>query len=98
MPKTKRSIRDELSEALIISIADVFEENGIGLLRRLLKDEPGVVLDLLSRCLRAADVECVMELGGDAPDDLLREISRRVAVGLRRGTAAEGKPPPNRLN
>lgn len=98
MPRPKRSIRDDLPEGLIISIADVFEEDGAELLRRLLKDEPSVVLDLLSRCLRPADVKGVMELRGDAPDALLQEISERVAGGIRRGTVAEGKPPPSRLN
>ena len=98
MSQRGRSVRDELSEDFIISIADVFEAHGANVLREVIQGDPDAALDLLSRVLRPEDVEAVRVLGGDIGDDILQEIAERVVAGIRKGTAAEGKPPPNHLN
>ncbi len=96
--KAKRSIRDELPEAFVVSIADSFEVEGASVLRTMLKERPDLAYEVISKVLRPEDMKRVRALGNEVNDDVLREIARRAAEGVRKGTVAEGKPALSRLN
>jgi hypothetical protein len=78
-----------------MAFADVFEEKGVEVLRKVLATDPGLFRTVLASVLSERQIENLM----DGPtDDALDDAVRRVAANIRRDTPAEGKPRLGRLN
>jgi hypothetical protein len=91
----KRHIRDHVSVEFIMAVADSFEKHGAATLRQVLETDPDAARTVLATVLSKRDVDSVME---DPAQAMLEEATRRIVANARRGTPAEGKPRPSKLN
>lgn len=91
----QRSPRDGLSDAFLISMADVLEDGGVPFLRRLAEQSPGAFADLLSRVASPRQAARIME---NPTDEGLASVLGALVDGIRRGTVAAGKPSRARLH
>jgi hypothetical protein len=85
----KGSLRDCVSPAFLMDMADVLEDAGVPYLRRVAEEAPEAFADLLAKIASPAMVKAIIADPSDA--ELGRVLSVTVA-GIRRGTPAEGKP------
>jgi hypothetical protein len=82
-------------ENFLMAFADSFEEDGIEALRHTMENDPAAFRHVLSSVLRKEEID---RLGPNPSDEILRLTADAIVKGIRRGTAAQGKPSPNRLN
>jgi hypothetical protein len=85
----RKSIRERLSPALLMDLADVFEQHGRFDLRKVIDEDPALFLDVASQVLSPQELRRMGNNPTDADLDLI--VSRHVA-SIRVGTPAEGKP------
>jgi hypothetical protein len=78
-----------------MAFADVFEEKGVEVLRKVLATDPELFRTVLVSVLSERQIERLMD---EPTDEALVDAVRRVAANLRRDTPAEGKPRLERLN
>lgn len=91
-------MRDQMPEEFLICFADTFERVGVAALRAAMTEEPAAYAIVLRRVVSPRLAERIESMGAAVPDGVLEEVARRAADGIRRGTAAEGKPYRSRLN
>lgn len=87
-----------MPEDFLICFADAFERAGVASLRAAMEVEPEAYAIILRRVMSPMLAERIEGMGTAVPDDVLEEIVRMAAAGIRRGTAAEGRPRAGRLN
>ena len=95
MARKRRTAREMVPENFLMAFADSFEEDGIEALRHTMENDPAAFRHVLSSVLRKEDID---RLGPNPSDEILSLIADVIVKGIRHGTAAQGKPPPNRLN
>lgn len=88
----------KMPEDFLICFADAFERAGVASLRAAMEVEPEAYGTILRRVMSPQLAERIEGLGGAVPDDVLEEIVRLAAEGIRRCTAVEGRPYRERLN
>lgn len=91
-------MRHQMPDDFLVCFADTFEKAGVAALRAAMAVEPEAYSIILRRVVSSLLAERIESLGDAVPDDVLEEIVSRTVAGIRQGTAAEGRPPRERLN
>jgi hypothetical protein len=87
--------RRGLPDNFIMAVADIFEEDSVATLRKVIAIDPETGRMLLATVLSERQIERLMD---EPTDEALDDVVRRIAANIRRDTPAEGKPPLGRLN
>ena len=95
MARKRRTAREMVPENFLMAFADSFEEDGIEALRHTMENDPAAFRHVLSSVLRKEEID---RLRPNPSDEILRLTADAIVKGIRHGTAAQGKPSPNRLN
>ena len=94
MARKRRTAREMVPENFLMAFADSFEEDGIEALRHTMENNRAAFRHVLSSVLRKEDID---RLSPNPSDEILSLIADVIVKGIH-GTAAQGKPSPNRLN